>query len=78
MNTITIMNGSISKVNFFQGHGFFIIIIEGFLLIMELMCDKLLAMFIERLSPMEKTRSLFVNHLHSRISNPINNMNNIL
>ncbi len=45
---------------------------------MELMNDQLLSMFVERLSPMEKTCSFFVNHLHYRISSPINNVDNIL
>jgi hypothetical protein len=34
-------------------------------------------MFVKKLSPMEKTRLFFVNHLHHRIS-PINNVNNII
>jgi hypothetical protein len=29
-------NGSISKVSFLQGHGFFVLITKGFVLIMEL------------------------------------------
>jgi hypothetical protein len=34
-----ILNGSISKVNFLQGRGFLVIIIEGFVLIMEFKSD---------------------------------------
>jgi hypothetical protein len=71
-------NGSILKVSFLQGRGFLVIIIEGFVLIVELRNDQLLGMFVKKLSPMEKTHLLFVNHLHQRISNPINNANNIL
>ncbi len=67
-----------SKDNFFQGHGFLVIITDDFVLIMELRSDQLLHMFVKRLSPMGKTRPLFVNHLHYRISSPINNLNNIL
>jgi hypothetical protein len=48
---------------------------KGFVLIMELRCNLLLGVSIKRLNPMEKTCSLFVNHFHSRISNPINNLN---
>jgi hypothetical protein len=32
-------NGSISKVNVLQGYGFIVIIIEGFVLVMELGSD---------------------------------------
>ncbi len=35
-------------------------------------------MFVKKLSPMEKTCPLFINHLHHRISSPINNVNNII
>jgi hypothetical protein len=35
-------------------------------------------MYVERLSLMEKTHSFFVNHLHCKIFNPINNVNIIL
>jgi hypothetical protein len=66
------------KVNFFQGHGFFVLITKGFVLIMELRCDQLLGVFVQKLNPMEKTSQLFVNHLHYKISSPINNSNNIL
>ncbi len=61
-------NGSILKVGFLHGHGFLIIITKGFVLIMELKSNQLLGMFVERLSPM------FVNHLHRKISSPINNV----
>jgi hypothetical protein len=61
-------NGSILKVGFLQGCGFLIIITEGFVLIMELKNSQLHGMFVERLSPM------FVNHLHHKISSPINNV----
>jgi hypothetical protein len=71
-------NGSILKVSFLQGHGFLVIIIKGFVLIMKLRSDQLLGMFVKKLSPMEKTHLLFVNHVHHRISSPINNANNIL
>ncbi len=71
-------NGSISNVSFLQGHGFFVLIIKGFVLIMELWCDQLFGVSIQRLSPIEKARPIFVNHLDRRISSPINNANNIL
>jgi hypothetical protein len=32
-------NGNISKVSFFQGCGFFVLITKGFVFIMELWCD---------------------------------------
>jgi len=71
-------NGNILKVNFFQGHGFLVIITKGFVLIMELRNNQLFGMFVERLSPMENTHLPFVNHFYYRISSPINNVNNIL
>jgi hypothetical protein len=70
-------NGSILNVDFLQGRGFFVPITKGFVLIMELRCNQLLGVFVKRLNPMEKTCSLFVNHLDHRISNPTNNLNNI-
>jgi hypothetical protein len=45
---------------------------------MELWCNQLLGVSIHKLSLMEKARPFFVNHLDCRISNPINNANNIL
>jgi hypothetical protein len=44
---------------------------------MEFKSDQLFSMFVMRLNPMEKASSFFVNHLHYKISNPINNVNNI-
>ncbi len=44
---------------------------------MEFKSNQLLSMFVEKLSLMEKVGLLFINHLHRRISNPINNANNI-
>jgi len=41
------LNGSISKVNFFQGCGFFVPITKGFVLIMEFWCDQLLGVFVK-------------------------------
>jgi hypothetical protein len=72
------LNGNILKVIFLQGHGFFVFITKGFVSIMELWCEQLLGVFVQKLSPMEKASSLFVNHLHYKISNPINNSNNIM
>ncbi len=43
--------------------------------IMELWCDYLFGVFVQRLSPMEKASPLFVNHFHHRIFSPINNAN---
>jgi len=71
-------NGSTLKVSFLQGHGFFVLITKGFVSIMELWCGQLIGVFVQKLSPMEKASPLFVNHLHHRISIPINNLNNIL
>jgi hypothetical protein len=72
------LNGSILKVIFLQGHGFFVLITKGFVLIMELWCYQLLGVFVQKLSPMEKASPFFVNHFHYKISNPINNSNNIM
>ncbi len=47
------------------------------MLIVELWCDQLFNVYVERLYPMEKTCPLFVNHLDHKISSFINNPNNI-
>jgi hypothetical protein len=65
------LNGNVLKVIFFQGHGVFVLITKGFVLIMELWCEQLLGVFVQKLSPMEKASPLFVHHLHYKISNPI-------
>jgi hypothetical protein len=72
------LNGSISKVSFLQGHGFLIVISKGFVLVMEVKSNQLLGRFVKKLNPMEQVGLFFVNHLHQRISNPINNANIIL
>jgi hypothetical protein len=71
-------NGSTLKANFLHGCGFLVIITKGFVLIMEFWCGQLLSVYVQKLSPMEKAHPLFVNHLDCRISNSINNVNNIL
>jgi hypothetical protein len=58
------------KVSFLQGHGFFIVISEGFCWSWK---SRAINMFVKKLNPMEQVGPLFVNHFHRRISSPINN-----
>jgi hypothetical protein len=54
-------NSNISKVNFFQGCGVFLFVTKGFVSIMKLWCDQLFGVYVQRLNPMEKLNSFFVN-----------------
>jgi hypothetical protein len=68
---------NITKVSFFQRSCILIFVIKKFVSILEFMSDELFNVPIKQLSPLEKTSSLLVNHVHSGISTPINNTNNI-
>jgi hypothetical protein len=65
-------------MNFCKKTHEYIKLVELVLGIEILWCDQLLGVFVQKLSLMEKASPLFVNHLHHRISIPINNLNNIL